>query len=83
MDRNKLTPDNNGTGKWNKGPVIGCLFLKTDKQLAKAIEKRVCDFNDPAPSMIPRILIVLQFLLFLAMWPNIGIGSKQSAFMRS
>jgi len=48
----------------DQSEIVVSLFLKTDEQLAKAIEKRVCDFNHPAPSL--KIGIALFFCSFLA-----------------
>ena len=79
MDRNEFAPDNNSAGKMNQGEVIGGFFLKPDKQFAEAVEKRVCNLNNPAASM--EIRIALYFQLFLATGPNMGyITTFQNLF---
>ncbi len=68
MNLKKFTPDNNSAGEMDECQVICSFLLKTDQQLAKTIEKRVRDLNDPAMGM--EIRITFQFLHFLAAWPN-------------
>ncbi len=79
MNRDEFAPDNNSAGKMNQGEVIGGFFLKTDKQFAEAVEKRVSDLNNPAAGM--EIRIALYFQLFLATGPNMGyIATFQNLF---
>ena len=68
MNRKELTPDNHSAGKLNESEIIGGFLFKTDEEFTKAIEKRVCDFNDPAACM--EVRIAYQFLFFLAAGPD-------------
>ena len=54
----------------NEGQIIGSFLFKTNQKLAKAIEKRVRDFNNPTAGM--KFWIALQFLLFLATGSDMG-----------
>ncbi len=47
MNRNELTPDDGGTSELNESKIIGSFLFKTYKELAKAIEKKVSDFDTP------------------------------------
>lgn len=54
---NKLTPDNNGTGKVDQREVVLSLLFKAD-------EKRVGDFNYPTSGL--EVRITLYFFALLA-----------------
>ena len=47
MNTQEFTPDDNSASKLNKSQIIGGFLFITDQQFTKAIEKRVCDLNDP------------------------------------
>ena len=64
MNRKEFAPDNNSAGKMNKSKVIGSLLFKTNQEFTKAIEKRVCDLNNPTAGV--EVRIAFQFLLFPA-----------------
>ncbi len=68
MNGNEFTPDDGGTSELNESEIIGSFLLKADEQLAKTVEKRVCDLNDPAACM--EVWIAFSFLLFLAAWSD-------------
>ncbi len=70
MNRNEFAPNDNGTGELNESEIIGSFFLKADEQLAKTVEERMCDLNNPAACM--EIRIAFQFLFFLAARPDMG-----------
>ena len=70
MDLDKPTPDNNGTGKMDKGEVVGRFLFKTNKQLTETVEKRVSDFNHPASG--PEVRIALDFFALLTSGTDMG-----------
>jgi len=70
MNGNEFAPDDNSAGKMDESKVVDGFFLKTNQELTKAIEKRVCDFNNPTAGF--EVRITFQFLLFLTPRPNVG-----------
>ncbi len=70
MNAQEFAPDNNSAGKLNKSQIIGGFLFKTNQKLAKAIEKRVRDLNDPTAGS--EVWVTFQFLLFLAAGTNMG-----------
>ncbi len=68
MDGNEFAPDDDGAGELNEREIVVSFLLKADGQLAKTVEERVCDLNNPAACME----VWIAFLPVLAAGPDMG-----------
>jgi hypothetical protein len=61
MDRDEVSPDNNGTGKLYQCLIVFRFFLILHQQYPEPIHPRMAHFHYPPPWFIQRISLLLGF----------------------
>ncbi len=74
MNRNQLTPDDNGTSELDQSQIIGSFLFVANQEFPKAVHKRMNNLHNPAAGAGAGMMF--QFLLLLTARANVrGIMS--------